>query len=115
MHRVFQSFITGFVMPPEPFAASPAQEASWRSVGRALAEAFHAGGNQVIIAGRRQHLLDAITAARPGMRGMQLDVEDASALDAFSNRVREQFPGLNVLINNAAISKPEDCFGTRPW
>jgi uncharacterized oxidoreductase len=77
-------------------------------IGRALAEAFHARGNQVIIAGRRQHLLDAIAAARPGMRGMQLDMEDASALDAFSNQVREQFPGLNVLINNAGISKPED-------
>ena len=77
-------------------------------IGRALAEAFHARGNRVIIAGRRQHLLDAITAARPGMCGMQLDVEDARALDAFSSRVREQFPGLNVLINNAGISKPED-------
>jgi uncharacterized oxidoreductase len=77
-------------------------------IGRALAEAFHARGNRVIILGRRQHLLDAITAARPGMRGMQLDVEDVRAVDAFSSRVREQFPGLNVLINNAGISKAED-------
>ena len=77
-------------------------------IGRALAEAFHALGNRVIIAGRRQHLLDAITAAHPGMRSMQLDVEDAGALDAFSSRVREQFPGLNVLVNNAGICKPED-------
>jgi uncharacterized oxidoreductase len=77
-------------------------------IGRALAEAFHGRGNRVIIVGRRQHLLDAITAARPGMRGVQLDVEDARAVDAFSNRVREQFPGLNVLINNAGISKAED-------
>jgi len=77
-------------------------------IGRALAEAFHARGNHVIIAGRRQHLLDAITAARPGMRSVQLDVEDTSTLDAFANQIREQFPGLNVLINNAGISKPED-------
>jgi uncharacterized oxidoreductase len=77
-------------------------------IGRALAEALHAHGNQVILAGRRQHLLDAITAARPGMHGMQLDVADPRTLDAFSSRVRERFPGLNVLINNAGISKPED-------
>jgi|SRR3984957_9612652 len=77
-------------------------------IGRALAEVFHRRGNQVIIAGRRQHLLNAITAAHPGMRGMQLDVEDPGALDAFAGRVQEQFPELNVLINNAGISRRED-------
>jgi uncharacterized oxidoreductase len=77
-------------------------------IGRALAEAFHRRGNQVIIAGRRQALIDEITAAHPGMRGMRLDVEDPRAVDAFAADVQEQFPELNVLINNAGISKPED-------
>jgi uncharacterized oxidoreductase len=77
-------------------------------IGRALAEAFHRRGNQVIIAGRRQHLLDEITAAHPGMRGMQLDVENPRALAALAGRLQEQFPALNVLINNAGISRRED-------
>jgi uncharacterized oxidoreductase len=77
-------------------------------IGRALAEVFHRRGNQVIIAGRRQHLLNEITAAHPGMHGMQLDVEDPRALDAFAGRLQELFPELNVLINNAGISRRED-------
>jgi uncharacterized oxidoreductase len=77
-------------------------------IGRGLAEVFHQRGNRVIIAGRRQHLLDEITAAHPGMRGMHLDVEDPDGLDDFAARIREHVPDLNVLINNAGISRRED-------
>lgn len=77
-------------------------------IGRALAEVFHQRGNQVIIAGRRQALLSEITAAHPGMRGMRLDAEDPGAIDAFARQVQEQFPELNVLINNVGVSRPED-------
>src|SRR6187549_56582 len=77
-------------------------------IGRALAEAFHRRGNRVIIAGRRQALLDEISAGHPGMQGMPLDTDDARAVGAFALEVRERFPNLNVLINNAGISKPED-------
>jgi uncharacterized oxidoreductase len=77
-------------------------------IGRALAEALHRRGNQLIIAGRRQHLLDEITAAHAGMRGMQLNVEDSGDVDASAAFIRDQFPELNVLINNAGVSRPED-------
>lgn len=77
-------------------------------IGRALAEHFHHRGNQVIIAGRRRSLLDEITAAHPGMQGIRLDLEDSRAVDAFAAEMRERFPDLNVLINNAGIAKPED-------
>ena len=77
-------------------------------IGRALAEAFHDRGNRVIIAGRRQHLLDSITTAHPGMQGAQLDVEDTSAVGDFAAQMQARFPELNVLINNAGISRPED-------
>ncbi|MGB8291255.1 SDR family NAD(P)-dependent oxidoreductase [Rhizobium ruizarguesonis] len=76
-------------------------------IGRGLAEAFHRLGNQVLIAGRRQGRLDEIMAANPGMIGFQLDVQDPAAIDAFAARVREKVPELNVLVNNAGISRPE--------
>jgi uncharacterized oxidoreductase len=77
-------------------------------IGRALAEAFHKLGNQVIIAGRRKALLDSVTAANPGMKSAVLDVQDSSKLKAFAAQVTEDFPSLNVLINNAGIARPEN-------
>lgn len=77
-------------------------------IGRALAEQFHARGNQVIVSGRRQALLDDLTARHPGMRGTAVDLDDPAALQAFAARVREEFPRLNVLVNNAGILRDED-------
>lgn len=77
-------------------------------IGRALAEAFHAQGNQVIIAGRRQALLDEVTGANSGMAGYALDIESPEAIEAFAAKVAADFPALNVLINNAGIMKFED-------
>ncbi|MGB6393327.1 MAG: SDR family oxidoreductase [Candidatus Acidiferrales bacterium] len=76
-------------------------------VGRGLAEAFHALGNQVIIAGRRQQALDETTAASPGMKSATLDIEDAANIRAFAARLASGFPALNVLINNAGITRAE--------
>src|ERR1700719_3880781 len=77
-------------------------------IGRGLAEALHNRGNTVIIAGRRQRLLDEMVATHPGMHGVQLDVADPSAVEAFAVDLRKRFPSLNVLVNNAGISRPED-------
>ena len=77
-------------------------------IGRALAEAFHARGNRVIVTGRRQALLDQITAERPSLIGMALDIDDQAALSRVASEVRESFPELNMLIANAGISRVED-------
>ncbi len=77
-------------------------------IGRGLAEAFHAQGNQVIIAGRRQSVLDEVTAANPGMAALTLDIESPGAITAFAAQIGKDFPALNVVINNAGIMKFED-------
>jgi uncharacterized oxidoreductase len=77
-------------------------------IGRALAEAFHKLGNQVIVAGRRKAMLDETVAANPGMDSAVLDVQSADALGAFVASISRQYPALNVLINNAGIMKNEN-------
>jgi uncharacterized oxidoreductase len=77
-------------------------------IGRALAEALHAKGNQVIITGRRQAALAETAAANPGMAWATLDVADADAIQAFAAQVVKDHPALNVVINNAGIMQAED-------
>ena len=77
-------------------------------IGRALAEALHAKGNKVIIAGRRQPLLDEVTGSNPGMEGIAVDLSDGAAIGEFATSVKTRFPQLNVLINNAGIAGIED-------
>jgi uncharacterized oxidoreductase len=77
-------------------------------IGRALAEAFHGLGNQVIIAGRRRQLLDETVAANPGMKSAVLDIENADAIRSLAAQLVKDNPSLNAVIHNAGIMRPED-------
>ena len=77
-------------------------------LGRGLAEAFHRLGNTVIIAGRRQEVLDSVVAANPGMKAEVLDVSHAVSLKSFATAAVKTYPSLNVLINMAGIMQPEN-------
>ncbi|MCA9284129.1 MAG: SDR family oxidoreductase [Phycisphaerales bacterium] len=77
-------------------------------IGRGLADAFHALGNTVVIAGRSQRTLDEATAANPDLHAMTLDVTEPADVHRFAHEVAERFPALNVLINNAGVMRIED-------
>ena len=77
-------------------------------IGRRLAEAFHALGNQVVISGRTQKNLDETTAANPGMKSLTVDITDTASIGALAARVTQDHPNLNVLINMAGVMRSED-------
>jgi len=77
-------------------------------IGRALAEALHRTGNQVIIAGRRADVLASVANANPGMKTVTLDIRHITAVAEFARKVAEEYPTLNVVINNAGIMQAED-------
>ncbi len=80
-------------------------------IGRALAEQFHALGNTVIIAGRRQSALAEVTAANPGIHSRVLDIENADATQRFAEGVKTDFPALNAVLHNAGIMRDEPVQG----
>lgn len=82
-------------------------------IGRALAEALQAKGNTIIVAGRRERVLDEVTEANPGMQSMLLDIQDKADIAAFARDAVARFPALNVVINNAGIMKDEDIVAGR--
>lgn len=68
-------------------------------IGRALADAFKAGGYAVWATARKDSDLAALEQA--GLHAVQLDVNDGEALQQLATRLSEEIGGLDVLINNA--------------
>jgi uncharacterized oxidoreductase len=80
-------------------------------IGRALAESFHKLGNQVIISGRRKGHLDATIKANPGMQSVELDIQDPANIAAVAKKLIQDYPKLNVLINNAGVMQLDNTAG----
>ncbi|GAA0727175.1 SDR family oxidoreductase [Sphingomonas japonica] len=77
-------------------------------IGRALAEALHARGNKVIVAGRRREALEEVADAHAGIATAVLDVSDAGAIIDGAARIVADHPDLNVVVHNAGIMIAED-------
>jgi uncharacterized oxidoreductase len=76
-------------------------------IGRGLAEAFHAKGNSVIIAGRRKVVLQDVAKVNPGIAIAELDIADAGDITKFAARLMKDHPKLNTVIHNAGIMQSE--------
>lgn len=74
-------------------------------IGLELARQLQARGNTVIVTGRDQQRLDAASRALPGLHTFVSDVSDPAAITALYSSVLEQFPALDILINNAGIMR----------
>jgi len=74
-------------------------------IGLAFALRFVELGNVVIVTGRRQAVLDQVKAKYPKLHTIQSDVADSEQIAALAASVKADFPKLDVLVNNAGISR----------
>ena len=72
-------------------------------IGLAFALKFVELGNEVIVTGRRQTVLDDVKAKHPKLHIIQSDVANPAQIAALAARVKADFPKLDVLMNNAGI------------
>jgi uncharacterized oxidoreductase len=74
-------------------------------IGLALAERFLRSGNEVIICGRREALLQEINQKHPEIHVYACDVSKEAERIRLFEWATGRFPNLNVLINNAGIQR----------
>lgn len=74
-------------------------------IGLSFALKFIELGNTVIVTGRRQAVLDAVKAKHPMLHTIQSDVAEPAQIVSLVARIKKEFPNLDVLMNNAGISR----------
>jgi uncharacterized oxidoreductase len=77
-------------------------------IGYAMAEAFLEAGNEVVICGRREDRLIEAQKDHPNLHIKQCDVSSEANCRALVDWVTTDFPGINILVNNAGIQRDID-------
>lgn len=86
-------------------------------LGWALAQRFFARGDHLVLVDCNADLLaerEKQLAATDRVKLAVLDLTDASALVAFADTLREEFPQIDVLVNNAGITHRSPVIHTQP-
>ena len=77
-------------------------------IGLALAETLTEAGNQVLICGRRLEMLEEAKRRLPGISFLQCDLTKSEDRQALFRWATQEYPDLNVLVNNAGIQRQID-------
>jgi uncharacterized oxidoreductase len=77
-------------------------------IGLAFAEQYYQAGSKVIICGRRAGRLDEIARKYPGIITYRCDISDAKQRRELAERVINDNPELNILMNNAGVQYATD-------
>ena len=80
-----------------------------RGIGKAIAEGLAKRGANVVVAGRNLHAANEVAASlsSPGIKviGMKLDVSNSEEVEDVFEEIRKEFNRIDILINNAGITK----------
>lgn len=89
---------------------------SSRGIGLAIAKAFDAAGAQVILHARSAIAPEILAEFKQTPQTLQFDIADAEAAEASIKALYKQadFPGIDVLINNAGITKDQWAMAMTP-
>lgn len=82
-------------------------------IGLALAERFIKAGNEVIIVGRREEKLKEAKNKFPMLHTKVCDVSDEKERQSLLQWTIENFPKLNILVNNAGIQQRVNLLSSR--
>jgi uncharacterized oxidoreductase len=81
-------------------------------IGFGLAKELRARGNTVIVTGRDAAKLEKAKQQVDGLHAIQCDQAQPEQIEALFTEVTTKFPALNVVVNNAGISRPVNLHDT---
>jgi len=77
-------------------------------IGYSMAKYFYKRDNTLIICGRHEERLEQVKKELPGIHSLRCDVANPDDRTMLLNNIRDNFPKINILINNAGIQRDID-------